>query len=512
MSEPSSFDQLETLVRTSLSQRVAERPEAIAEWIRNADDTTVQRVLDVLFENVDINEWKAKTAFVSPLLVGLIRREQIQPLSPSALESIGEIHAQLETHAAVQCLLLRLCVAAEQPESYKMFAELLTNGAIYPPRSYVEMFGDLIRRGNQPVSAVFPHLLEGIRSPQLASFVLDYANFALRSGYVTSHPATGELPRLMSLLSSLSERLQQLQDEPPETESETIQRGKQVTESVALAVSLCDALSGIGDDRAVAALNKALGVEHRRLRVEAAAALSRLGVEDAKKLLTAMAAEPAERLRVLAYAEELDLLDEIEDEFCNVVARAEAELVMFLSQPDQMGLPPQHIELVDQCEMAWPGYEEPRNCYLFQFVYQFRNGEFTNIGIAGPVVMTFDADLTFLPREDIYGLFAGWHVDHPEIFAVDAQRTAGNDELQMQRMLRSLTESDEFVDVVPTLFGTLLDRKVMIASATRQDEDGWAIVGEDSVGWLTLGTPERPLGAGEAFYLFVGRSLLRSFN
>ena len=457
-------------------------------------------------------DWKAEAAAVSALLVGLIRREQPTKFNAKRLQALREIYPALAPHAALQCLLLRVCIAAEQEESLELFAELLTSGTAHTPRSYIEVFGDLIRHGQQPVSAVFPRLLDGMGSPELASFVLDYANFTLRSGYVASHPAADHVDHLMTLLSSLSERLQQLQDEPPQSEVETVERGRRVTESVSLAVSLCDALGGIGDERAVASLNKALGVEHRRLRVEAAAALARLGVEDAKNLLTAMAAEPGERLRVLAYAEELDLLHEVEDEFCNVVARAEAELVMYLSQPDQMGLPPQHIELIDQCEMAWPGYEEPRNCYLFQFVYHFRNGEFTNIGIAGPVVMTFDADLTFLPREDIYALFAGWHVDHPDIFAVDAQRTAGNDEIQMQRMLRSLTESDEYEDVVPSLLGTLLDRKVLIAAASRKDESGWAIVGEDSVGWLPLGTPERPLGAGEAFYLFVGRSLLRSFN
>ena len=73
-------------------------------------------------------------------------------------------------------------------------------------------------------------------------------------------------------------------------------------------------------------------------------------------------------------------------------------------------------------------------------------------------------------------------------------------------------DAEEYEDVQPSLLGTLLDRKFLIAAARRKEESGWAIVSEDSIGWLPLGNPERPLGAGEAFYLFVGRSLLKSFN
>ena len=41
-----------------------------------------------------------------------------------------------------------------------------------------------------------------------------------------------------------------------------------------------------------------------------------------------MASDPIERLRVLHYAEELEILDEVAEEFSNIVARAEAEFVM----------------------------------------------------------------------------------------------------------------------------------------------------------------------------------------
>ena len=394
----------------------------------------------------------------------------------------------------------------------QLFADLVAQTKVMDSRLQLEVFGDLLRAGSDVTPAIFPKLLDAIDNPTWCALVLDYANYVFRNKLVPTHPANEQFEKLNSLLSTVSERLQQLQDTPPETNEQRLELGKQVTESVAICIALCDALACIGNKKAVASLNKALQVEHRRLRVEAAAALAKLGVEDAKKVLTAMAAEPVERLRVLAYARELGVLDEVDEEFSNIVAQAEAEFVTHLAQPTQLGIAPQHIELLDQREQAWPGFEEPRNCFLFQFLYQFPSGEFTNIGIAGPVVMTFDCDLTTLAHDDIYALFAGWHVDHPDIFPTEANRVAGQDSLQLQRMLRSLTDSEEFEEAYPAILGTLLERRFLVASAMRKGENGWAMVSEDEVSWIDVGNPERPIGAGEAFYLFVGRALLRSFN
>ena len=482
------------------------QPAELPERVQNASEEAVRAILETLCETHE-DEWKTSVTTVAPMLVGVIRRGVELG---NALDSLGRVCQQLDGCPALQTLLLRLLVSATDERATRLFAELIVDIPQLETRSYVEIFGDLLRRENRHISPLFPTILGGLEKPALASFVLDFANYAFRNKFVDHHPAADRFTELCSLLSTLSERLQKLQDDPPKTEEETVLLGKRVTESVALGIALCDALACIGNEDAVASLNKALQVEHRRLRVEAAAALAKLGVEDAKKLLTAMAAEPIERLRVLHYAEELDLIDEVDEEFSNIVARAEAEFVMFLAQPTHFGIAPQHIELVDQRELAWPGYESPRNCFLFQYVYAFPEGEFTNIGIAGPVVMAFEADLTALHQDDIYAIFAGWHVDHPDIFVTDVNRVVGEDALKLDRMRSSLVDS--FEDVTPVAFGTLFERRVLIAAAERKEENGWAIVGEDSVTWVPLGNPARPIGSAEAFHLFVGRSLLKSFN
>lgn len=482
-------------------------------WMQNASGEVCSEALEILF-SLPIDEWKEESLLVSSTLVGFLRNQSSRStnLSENTLNALQNTYQQLDSHPAIQAILLRLCIADESSGSFDLFASLVASTKEMEARLQVEVFSDLLRTKKDAARGIFPKLLNAIDNPIWCALVLDYANFTFRNQVFEVHPGTDQIAKLTSLLSTVSERLQQLQDTPPTSNEERLRLGKQVTESVAICIALSDALSCIGDESAIASLNKALQVEHRRLRVEAAAALAKLGVEDAKKVLTAMAAEPAERLRVLAYAEELGALDDVEEEFSNVVARAEAEFVMHLAQPTQIGLAPQHIELLDQREQAWPGYEEPRSCFLFQFVYHFPSGEFTNIGIAGPVVMTFDADLSMLTYDDVYAIFAGWHVEHPDIFHVDVERVAGQDELHLQRMTRSLTESEEYEEVHPVLLGNLLERRFLVASAMRGGDAGWAMVSEDEISWLGIGNPERPFGAGEAFYLFVGRSLLRSFN
>ena len=488
--------------------------EGIARWITKTSEEKASLALHSVL-TAKVSDRVESSSVAHAVLVGVIRRlHSGQPfhVSKKLLNEFRECYPESVLHPGYQSLLLRCLIAVDSALALSVFADLLVSHAAPDARLCVEIFGDLLKLDGVQSGALFPRLMDGLTDPRLATFVLDYANYAYREGHIPVHPGQQKTNELISLLSTLAERLGQLQDTKPESDEAAMSLGKQVTEAVSLGISLCDALACVGDTEAIGSLNKTLQVEHRRLRVEAAAALAKLGVEDAKMLLAAMAAEPVERLRVLHYAEELGILDKVDDEFSNIVARAEAEFIAYLSQPAQFGIAPQHVELLDQRELAWPGYEEPRNCYLFQFIYHFEMGDFTNIGIAGPVVKALQPDLTSLSHDDILALFAGWHVDHPDILAIEADRTVGQDQLYLARMLDSLQSSEEYSQVVPVLLAKLLEQNALIASAQRNDTTGWAIVSEDSISWVPIGSPQSPITAEDTFHLFVGRSLLRSFN
>jgi hypothetical protein len=258
-----------------------------------------------------------------------------------------------------------------------------------------------------------------------------------------------------------------------------------------------------------------LELKHRRLRVEAAAALVKLGQEPAIEVLTKLAAEPTVRSRVIAYADELNISDQIEDEFRTPLAEAEAQLIMHLSEPTNMGVPPTTCELIDSRVLSWPGYEEPRNCYLFSYTYQVLDKEgqpatFSNIGIAGPVAHAFHADLRQLSHADAYAAFAGWHAEHPEINEQPLQHR--NSQPQIVREFAERLTDEAYEEVNPLVLANFFQDQVVVSLAKRDSVRGTVVVDEARTSWFPESNAERPIGPAEAYSIYKGRRLLRSFN
>jgi hypothetical protein len=281
-------------------------------------------------------------------------------------------------------------------------------------------------------------------------------------------------------LGEVAGSLAQLAEGPASADLSAVEISRRVASSVALAVSLCDALALIGDPIAIGKLHQAMSLSHRRLRTEAAAALARLGDDDGITELVSLAEEPVARLRVLAYAQELDLLGQIEPPWQTPVARAEAELAVWLAEPTQFGIPPATIELFDEREQFWPGFTEPVECFLFRFTYAVTiegEGErsFSNIGIAGPLTHAFLADLTDLPPDDIYAAFAGWQAVHEDIREFDVARLSTSEQLEAQRLVRRLHDAG-YTAIEPQRMGYFFGEKALVALARHGGLAGVAVV------------------------------------
>ncbi len=482
------------------------------DWLQTADEDSVSVVLrSIVTDDRGID--RPKWPLWQHIVVQLVRRQRAvsTTLSDADRSRIAVCYRQLDEACPARCMLLCLLTAEGSSSSLALFADLIVECPPGDVRPALEPFGDLFRADARSIESLFPRLLDGLENPCIAGLILDFCNYAMRKQLLASHPARARRSQLRALLGGVADRLGQLQEQPPTTQEELTTQGRQVNESVAIAVSLCDALSLIGDPIAIGALRKTMELEHRRLRVEAAAALARLGEEAGKQQLIQMAAEPSERLRVLAYADELEISDRIPPEHATPTARAEAELASWLSDPTQFGIPPSHIELLAERTQFWPGFDGPVACFLFRFEYPFPQDAYANIGIAGPVVCSMQPDLTGLSVEDLFAVFAGWHVEHPDVNVVDAGRLAGQEQFELHRLERTLQDAG-LADVRPQLFGTCFGQRVLVAFATRDHRSGIAIADSESHDFFPQGPSQRPLGPMEAFYLYVGRNLLASFN
>lgn len=432
----------------------------------------------------------------------------LKKIDPAAVRTI---HLSLPERTPNRHLLLYLLAAARSHESLQTLAELL---AAAPPDDWMEVgqvLSPLMQHQDWDPTDFFPAAFDALPHPSVASPVLDLANFLTRHGRVAEHPGVSRRETLTALLGGVAGRLGQFEEDPRSFGSSVEQVQKVLAEAVAVAVSLCDAMGLIGWEGAVPKLNQAMELAHRRVQSEAAGALARLGNPEGRERLLSLAAEPSTRLRVMAYAEELGFADAIPEQWTTDEARAEAEMALWLSQPQQMAVPPTGVEVIDRRTLYWPGFDAPIDCFLVRFEYNLGERAYSNIGITGPMVHAVGADVADLPVDDIYAIYAGWQAEHEEIFTVPADRWNAAQKRLAKPLIEHLDRMG-FESIEPVLLGFFLDEHAFVARAVR-DETACLVVtdGLEIIDHPTQGR-NRPLGPEDMWNLFLGRKMLRTFN
>jgi len=482
------------------------------DWLLETDESSILELIDGLLQRSAPEPDTTTQRFLSELLGALAGSPRLgryqspmDPLSDLLLERIVLLYKHLGPASSARHELLRMLTKERSGKSLAKLAEVLADD---PPQELSQValvLAPLFQNKDYDTAALFPKLLEALAHQSIAAAILDLANFITRQQLSDVHPAADHCQALTQLLGELLQRLGCLEEQPDESGSSAHQLSEKIAESVALAVSLCDALALIGDKGAIGKLNQALTLGHRRLRTEAAAALVRLGEKSAIETLVEMAAEPIARLRTLIYCQELNLIDRIDEKYQTPVAQAEADLALWLSDPTQMGMAPTEIELVDRRYQFWPSYDEPLDCYLFRYTYCLNSASYSNIGIAGPLTYACTADLGDLPPDDIYAAFAGWQAEHPEIVEIDCDSAGEAQQGEIERLRHRIQEED-YEQIEPIILGLFFGEKALVATAMRNDTAGLTVVDAASIYWYPRDKSVRPLGPREVYFIYKGHS------
>ena len=436
-------------------------------------------------------------------------------LSEQVPERTAALYRRILSDSRARAGLLSLLAAGGTSQELALLVELLVDDPPEGENDVLAALSPLFQLTDYDAGALFPRLLAALAHPALAAGVLDLANFLTRRGLVARHPAYDQRQELSRLLGELAHRMQRLEEQPEESASSPQQLTQTVAHGVSMAVALCDALALIGDAEATPKLYRAMDLRHRRIRTEAAAALARLGEKQGREELLKLASEPVARLRVLAYAEELGISDQVESEYRTEIARAEAELALWLAEPANFGIPPTECELIDQREQHWPGFEDVVECFLFRFTYRLTTAQgpaiYSNIGIAGPLVRSVTADIADLPVDDIYSLFAGWHVQHEDIFEVDAHLLSETQRVDVARLERRFRDAGHDA-IRPAMLCYFFSEKSLVARLRRSGVEGVGLAANDELLWYPANRGPRSLSPTDVVCLHRGRKLLRGFN
>ncbi|MEQ8790382.1 MAG: HEAT repeat domain-containing protein [Pirellulaceae bacterium] len=513
--------QVESLIESleqfeSLSDERRRRAFEQVEWLQSVDDEQLGELFAALAASRLPTDADASSSLLSAALAQIDRASayephQWNPLSKQSVERTVTLYGQLAPSVAGRHHLLRLLAQRGDEAALARLTELLVAD---PPQSETDVavvFTPLFRRRNYRADALFPRLLDAVAYTGVAAGALDLANYLTREQLVAEHPGKVRRPQLEELLGRLAQRLAHVEEHPAQYAQTADDMQRTIGESVALVISLCDAMALIGEEASIGKLYQAMELKHRRVRTEASAALARLGEEEGRKTLLELASEPVARLRVLAYADELGIADKIDPQYATPVARAEAELALWLAQPSQFGIPPTGIELLDARTQSWPGSDDEVPCFLFRFRYDLGGTAFANVGIVGPVTVTFAADLNGLSVDDLYALFAGWQSEHEDIYRLDLEHLEGATQVAAQRLAQFLIDAG-YTQIQPVWLGSFFGELALVAHAVHDEEDGVAVVDQDGIFWRTAPLSPRSLGPEEVYNLYKGRKILSVFN
>lgn len=428
------------------------------------------------------------------------------------LENFETLYLAVAPDALLPNHLLRWLATGHDDRRIELWVRLMGDQPPEHRPGIALSFAPLMDVGFEPASWFLDLLIDApTRHSQIAPAVYDLCNFYFRHQLCDHHAATDRLPQLNQLLAQLCSNLTQIESGKisPNIDAQAINR--QVADSVALIVALCDLFALVEYEPAVQNIITAMTLRHRRVQTESAAALARLGYPQGQTALVAMAQEPVSRLRVLAYAEELGFLDKISLELQGEISVAESKLAIWLSEAEQMGLAPTTITLVDNCEMYWPSYEHPVQCFLFRYSYGRGENAHANIGICGPLTHAFAADIRHLTPEDCYAVFAGWQTTHQEIFLMNvdqADALHGSEMRRLQSLLAEQQLDDVNIETAASFFGEI----VLVATAVQDQSPGTVVVDQQDVIWVPAGNADAPLDWELALAIWRGRRLLATFN
>lgn len=491
-------------------------PEGLLASLKSASGQELETLLNVVSANFDqlssgALRLRQLMQQVAVRLNQIIRDDspEVALISPEILVRLCDMLSAVDSIAAAHCL--QMLAMQSDEESIDALAAALTEQPPEQLQAVAIALSPLWQLEGSLLDLFFDRLGDGFLHPATMSAILDLANFSTRTNRLAEHPYAQRVAELLSLLTNLTQRLTLMEENPSKFGDDVESIQKVLGESVALIVSLCDAIGLIGDQRATENLRKTLALSHRRVQTEAAGALARLNDATGKQRLIELAEDRVARMRAVAYAEEMGFAEEIDAELRLPQSMAEAELASWLASGDRFGIAPHEMELVDTRTQYWPSFEEPRDCYLFRYTYILPTGQLSNIGIAGPLTCAFNSDLGNLPPDDIYAVFAGWQAEHEDIFEVPEALLNRDQRRETDRLIRSLEEREcEVKQILALTF--FLGEIALLATIIHEGKRLHAVT--DGYELLCFPASEHPTALTPDLVLSIyrGRKLLRTFN
>lgn len=259
----------------------------------------------------------------------------------------------------------------------------------------------------------------------------------------------------------------------------------------------------------------ALAMDHvdAGVQMEAAWAAGRLGREAGLKVLARFCLDVNHSDVAQRYLAELGREDFIPAEAQEPAFRARAEFARWLAHPNELGQPPDELEVVDHRRLDWPPDREPRPFWLLRYRIRDRTGleeDDVDCGLVGSITWCFFSyNMDQRPPEDVYAIHCYWEMEHAGLIT----ETEVDDPAQYAHMLGQWRgehldspQISRVAELSPAL--KVPGRVVALASASLDDEEGWVVLDGPRSAWYPKAEQPAETEGGVVLMIHVGRQLL----
>ena len=198
--------------------------------------------------------------------------------------------------------------------------------------------------------------------------------------------------------------------------------------------------------------------------------------------------------------------------------RAKAEFSQWLADPNELGRPPDELEIVDHRELAWPPEFQPKTLWLIKYRLRDKTASTADdvgVGLVGSITFGHFGDkLEQRCPDDCYAIHCYWELEATG-FITEAEVNDGSTEYD--GMLRQITLGElapprivRVVEIAPEL--GYPQRLIALARTARNRDQGWIVLDGPRSRWYPAAGI--PVDSSEKLVVMahVGRVILDSRN
>lgn len=284
-------------------------------------------------------------------------------------------------------------------------------------------------------------------------------------------------------------------------------------EKFSYAVSATAALPFLQHPRQDMLFQIAFGHSDGGVQLEAAWAAAKLDRPSGWEKMATLCRDVHHSSRAKTYLRELGREDVIPEDSKRPDFEAKAEFAQWLAHPNELGRPPDELEILDHRDLRWPTDGEVKHMWLIRFRAKDTTGlasDQTGVGLVGSITFClFSDELDQRHAEDAYAIHCYWEMaNHNRITESDVEEPSDYDSLLQQWNGPRLEEAKLIAVSEPGADTSYPRRLVGLASAKIGGMPGWAVLDGPESKWYPADDLPEGHRPNTLLKIHIGRRLL----